>query len=142
MAVAYSDLRRKLENAVAATVTALGVSGLSIYTGHDDETQTLPKCVCVADDISEAIPETGNCFASVRVMVASTPADTTPDDHAAIVATVFDALAMDDLPATLIANGSALHVHGIRSMAMDSQIEDRHFIDSMTVQLMAAPSTI
>jgi hypothetical protein len=140
--VAYSDLRNKLETAAAALVTALGVSGLSVYTGADEDDQALPKAVCIAEDFTEAFPESGNYYASLRVRVASNADDTDLSAHNAIAAAVFDELLMDDLPSALSAAGNDFTVHGVRNTELETQREGRTWVDIVRVNLMCCSKDV
>ena len=140
--MAYSDIRNKLETAAAALVTALGISGLGIYTGADEDDQSLPKAVCIGDDFNEAIAETGNYNATLHVRIVSSADDTALSDHNSTVATVMDEFLMDDLPSALSAAASDFHVHGVRSTEIETQRDGRSWVDTVKVNLMCCAKDV
>ena len=140
--MAYSDLRNKLEAAGASLVTALAVSGLSVYQGADDDEQALPKAVCIADNFDEAIPETGNYNATLHVRVVSNADDTSLATHNANVAAIFDKLLEDTIPASLSAAVSEFYCHGVRSTEMDAIREGRTWVDVVKVNIMCCAKDV
>jgi hypothetical protein len=140
--MAYSDLRNKLEAAGASLVTALAVSGLSVYQGSDDDEQALPKAVCIADNFDEAIPETGNYNATLHVRVVSNADDTSLATHNANVAAIFDKLLEDTIPASLSAAVSEFYCHGVRSTEMDAIREGRTWVDVVKVNIMCCAKDV
>lgn len=134
---------RKLEDAVAAVVSALGTSA-TVYTGLDDRSQTLHKIIVRAGQARELydIGLYGNYRATLGVRIATSADDAgARDTHNGIVATVFNALKSDDLITTLSAV-EGLTVFSVENDQQEHGSEDRHFFSEWAAEFVCCPSDV
>lgn len=113
MAAPYNDILSKLEAALASVVSALTLSGtrgtetvsVAVRTGLDDDAAVLPRVTCQAEESSEeVVKDTGNDRVRCMVHVHTHSGDESLATHRERVATVCDALRMDDIAAQLSAS--------------------------------------
>lgn len=114
----------KLETAMAAVVTALGLAAVTgedaapvVNTGQDDDDLDLPSVVCeVVGGNEEVVFDTGNFRSQVVVRVV-TSATVTKADHQARAAAVFDTFISTDIASRLSAAVADFFVYEFRYQA-------------------------
>lgn len=142
--MAYSDLLNKVETAFARIVTDSGAT-VSVYTGQDDTPdQELPKAIVKAGQFNElfSIGMYGSFSGAVAVRVVTNADEYSLEAHRALVATIFDALSMDDLRETINANETTFTVHGIAAMLQEHGNEERTWWSEWGCALWCAPSEL
>ena len=115
MAAPYNDLLSKAEAACKSVIDGLGLSGVTVNTGIDDDTLELPYVVCYASGSTEVVVDTGLDRVRMQIILCSDAEATTGlATHRTRVATVTDLFRDEDIIASLTAaeeDFGVIHVH-------------------------------
>lgn len=143
MGAPYNDLFSKLEAAMKSVVDALGLDGVTVNTGMDDDELTVPYVVCNADSAGEeVVKDTGLMEVSARVIVASEADAHDMTTHRSRVATVFDAFMDDAIAATLSSAVADFHCMDINIAGMDSDAEGRKHRNILMIDAVCCGSDL
>ena len=123
----YNDTLQKLEEAAAKTVTDAAIAGLNVYTGHDSDSNVLPKVVCHASNATEFPKFSGNFNVTLNVAIEASADDTTVADYRTLVNTVNDLFMDSAIAATLTSKASNFHAIGVVTEGMDSSTIERNW---------------
>ena len=124
------DLQSKAEAATKALVDAVGLSGVTVFTGLEDETQALPAVFCIAENFNQELQGVGNYRGTIRVRVKSNSNDTTLADHRTRAAAVFDALVIETLSTALTAAVADFTCQFIFSFQLEQSVTDGQSFNS------------
>jgi hypothetical protein len=140
--MAYSDITCKLEAALKVVADSVGLSGVTVNTGVEEEGLALPYIICAADGSQEEILGTGIFRCTGRVTVASSADDSTLASHRANVSAVFDAFMDSDIAATLSTAVDDFYVYKVMPGAMPSTTENRQLKNSLEMEIVCCASDI
>lgn len=122
-------LRRSIENGFATLVTAAVGATAEVFTGYEDETQTHPCVVCVANSATEEPQESGNFFIEISVSVkGQIDDDPNLDNHETLLSLVNNALLVDDLAAQLSVASGASVFHPVIDDGQSSAAQGRSIV--------------
>jgi len=151
MAAPYSDVLSKLEAALASLTSALSLTGtlgtaavsVAVRTGLDDDESLLPRVTCQAEESTEeAVRDTGNDRIKAWVHVHSHAEDETLATHRARVATVQDAIRMDDIAAQLTAAVSDFHCFDVQFIGPQHDPDGNTFHTALELSAVCCPSDL
>lgn len=151
MAAPFSDVLSKLEAALASVVSALTLAGtrgtetvsVAVRTGLDDDDALLPRVTCQADEATEeAVRDTGNDRVRAFVHVHSHSGDETLAAHRERVATVIDALRMDDISAQLTAAVTDFHCFDVQFIGPQHDPAGNTFHTALELSVVCCPSDL
>ena len=143
--MAYNSIQSKVERAAASVVSsaAAGVS-CAVFTGLDSDAITLPCVICEAGNAS---PPAGLQFTGIQrvelmVSVRSNKSDSTPSQHEARAAAIFDSLTVDNAAAALSSAVSDFTAHLVEIGQSSQSVEDDSHISAMSFYVTCSPSDI
>jgi hypothetical protein len=143
--MAFNSIQSKLERA-AASVVASAASGVAcaVLTGLDSDAVTLPCVICEAGN---AVPPPGLQFTGLQTVdltltVRSNKSDSTPTQHEARAAAIFDALVTDTAAADLSAGASDFTAFMVEFGQSSQSVEDDSHLSEMTFRVTCCPSNI
>lgn len=151
MAAPYNDLLGKLEAALAAVVSALTLNGtrgtetvsVAVRTGMDDDSASLPRITCHAiESGEEAVKDSGNDRVRALVHVHSHSGDETLAIHRERVATVLDAIRMDDIAAQLSSAVSDFYCFDVQFVGPQHDVADNTFHTALEFSVVCCPSDL
>lgn len=125
-----------------ALVDAAAISGLTVNTGIDDDTLTLPAAIIIAEQGEEYPLYTGNYRMRFTVRVRSNSDDTTLAAHRALAAQVFDLIKIDSLAADLSAAADDFTCIGVGAATLAQTREDRSWVSEMSVAAYCCPQEL
>lgn len=143
--MAYNSLEEKLETRAKAVLDADSTfSGYSITVskGEDDDELALPRCLVICNSGEESIPGLGNFKCELTVRLIESMDDTTLANHQTRVAVMRDLFMDDGIAGTLSDVTEAVTVFAVASMGFEKSIEDRSWVAEVSLELLAAASTI
>lgn len=143
--MAFNSIQAKLERA-AASVVASAAAGVScaVFTGLDSDAVTLPCVTCAA---SNAAPPQGLQFTGLQVVdleltVRSNKSDSTPSQHEARAAAIFDALTTDTAAADLSGGASDFTAFQVEIGQSSQTVEDDSHLSTMAFRVTCCPSDV
>lgn len=151
MAAPYSDVLSKLEAALAALISALTLDGargtepvsVAVRTGLEDDEALLPRVTCQAEEATEeAVKDTGNDRVRAWVHIHSHSGDETLAVHRARVATVIDALRMDDIAAQLTAAVDDFYCFDVQFIGPQHDPSGNTFHTALELSVVCCPSDL
>src|SRR3990172_4738862 len=119
-----------------SVVDALGLSGVTVNTGVEEEGLALPYVICSADGMQEELIGSGIFRLAATVAVASSADDSTLLNHRAIVNQVFDAFLQSDIDATLSAAVNDFFVYQVLPGGMPSSVENRQLRNNLQMEVV------
>lgn len=143
--MAYNSIQAKVERAAAGAVSsaAAGVS-CAVFTGLNSDAITLPCVICEAGNAS---PPPGLQFTGIQrvelvVAVRSNKSDSTPGQHEARAAAIFDALAADNAADALSSAVNDFTAHLVEIGQSSQSVEDDSHVSTMSFSVTCSPSDI
>lgn len=85
-------LAAKVEQSISAVVSGLGITGLTVYSGLNNEEMTIPMALVYCESLNETAPLVGVWHCMVKVSVFYGAQETNQTDFESAVDTVFAAL--------------------------------------------------
>ena len=143
--MAYNTLEEKLETRAKAVLdgdsTFSGYS-ITVSKGEDDDELSLPRCLVICEGGEESIPGLGNFNCELIIRLVESMDDTTLANHQTHVATMRDLFMDDGIAATLTDSDEAVTVFGVKSFSISKTVEDRNWVCDLSLEVLAAASTI
>ena len=143
--MAYNTLEEKLETRAKAVLdgdsTFSGYS-ITVSKGEDDDELSLPRCLVICEGGEESIPGLGNFNCELVIRLVESMDDTTLANHQTHVATMRDLFMDDGIAATLTDSDEAVTVFGVKSFSISKTVEDRNWVCDLSLEVLAAASTI
>ena len=143
--MAYNTLEEKLETRAKAILdgdsTFSGYS-ITVSKGEDDDELSLPRCLVICEGGEESIPGLGNFNCELVIRLVESMDDTTLANHQTHVATMRDLFMDDGIAATLTDSDEAVTVFGVKSFSISKTVEDRNWVCDLSLEVLAAASTI
>ena len=143
--MAYNTLEEKLETRAKAVLdgdsTFSGYS-ITVSKGEDDDELSLPRCLVICEGGEESIPGLGNFNCELVIRLVESMDDTTLANHQTHVATMRDLFMDDGIAATLTDSSEAVTVFGVKSFSISKTVEDRNWVCDLSLEVLAAASTI
>lgn len=140
--MAYNDITCKVEAALKSVVDSVGLSGVTVNTGVEEEALALPYVICAADGAQEEILGTGIFRCTGRVTVASSADDSDLATHRSNVSSVFDAFLDSAIATTLSAAVDDFYVYSVMPGGMPSATENRQLRNSLEMEIVCCASDI
>ena len=143
--MAYNTLEEKLETRAKAILdgdeTFSGYS-ITVSKGEDDDELSLPRCLVICEGGEESIPGLGNFNCELIIRLVESMDDTTLANHQTHVATMRDLFMDDGIAATLTDSDEAVTVFAVKSFSISKTVEDRNWVCDLSLEVLAAASTI
>ena len=143
--MAFNTLEEKLETRAKAVLdgdsTFSGYS-ITVSKGEDDDELSLPRCLVICEGGEESIPGLGNFNCELVIRLVESMDDTTLANHQTHVATMRDLFMDDGIAATLTDSSEAVTVFGVKSFSISKTVEDRNWVCDLSLEVLAAASTI
>ena len=143
MAAPFNDLLSKSEEACKSAIDALALSGVTVNTGIEDETISLPYVVCYASGSTEEVVDTGLDRVRMEIVMCSDAEATTGlVTHRARVAEIMDLFRDRDIITTL---GAAVSDFGVIHVHFDNQkgeMEDHKLKNTMELDIICCSKDI
>ena len=143
--MAYNTLEEKLETRAKAILdgdeTFSGYS-ITVSKGEDDDELSLPRCLVICEGGEESIPGLGNFNCELVIRLVESMDDTTLANHQTHVATMRDLFMDDGIAATLTDSDEAVTVFAVKSFSISKTVEDRNWVCDLSLEVLAAASTI
>ena len=143
--MAYNTLEEKLETRAKAVLdgdeTFSGYS-ITVSKGEDDDELSLPRCLVICEGGEESIPGLGNFNCELVIRLVESMDDTTLANHQTHVATMRDLFMDDGIAGTLTDSDEAVTVFGVKSFSISKTVEDRNWVCDLSLEVLAAASTI
>jgi len=143
--MAFNTLEEKLETRAKAVLdgdsTFAGYS-ITVSKGEDDDELSLPRCLVICEGGEESIPGLGNFNCELIIRLVESMDDTTLANHQTHVATMRDLFMDDTIAATLTDSTEAVTVFGVKSFSISKTVEDRNWVCDLSLEILAAASTI
>ena len=143
--MSFNTLEEKLETRAKAILdgdsTFSGYS-ITVSKGEDDDELSLPRCLVICEGGEESIPGLGNFNCELIIRLVESMDDTTLANHQTHVATMRDLFMDDGIAATLTDSSEAVTVFGVKSFSISKTVEDRNWVCDLSLEVLAAASTI
>ena len=143
--MSFNTLEEKLETRAKAILdgdsTFSGYS-ITVSKGEDDDELSLPRCLVICEGGEESIPGLGNFNCELIIRLVESMDDTTLANHQTHVATARDLFMDDGIAATLTDSDEAVTVFGVKSFSISKTVEDRNWVCDLSLEVLAAASTI
>jgi len=143
--MAFNTLEEKLETRAKAVLdgdsTFSGYS-ITVSKGEDDDELSLPRCLVICEGGEESIPGLGNFNCELIIRLVESMDDTTLANHQTHVATMRDLFMDDGIAGTLTDSDEAVTVFGVKSFSISKTVEDRNWVCDLSLEVLAAASTI
>ena len=143
--MAFNTLEEKLETRAKAVLdgdsTFAGYS-ITVSKGEDDDELSLPRSLVICEGGEESIPGLGNFNCELIIRLVESMDDTTLANHQTHVATMRDLFMDDGIAATLTDSTEAVTVFGVKSFSISKTVEDRNWVCDLSLEILAAASTI
>jgi hypothetical protein len=143
--MAFNTLEEKLETRAKAILdgdsTFSGYS-ITVSKGEDDDELSLPRCLVICEGGEESIPGLGNFNCELIIRLVESMDDTTLANHQTHVATMRDLFMDDGIAGTLTDSDEAVTVFGVKSFSISKTVEDRNWVCDLSLEVLAAASTI
>lgn len=143
--MAFNSIQAKLERAAASVVASAAASvSCAVFTGLDSDANTLPNVVCEAGQAQPppGLQLTGIQIVDLLVSVRSNKSDSTPTQHEARAAAIFDALTTTTAAADLSGGASDFTAIGVEFGASTQAVEDDSHISTMAFRVTCCPSDV
>ena len=143
--MSFNTLEEKLETRAKAILdgdsTFSGYS-ITVSKGEDDDELSLPRCLVICEGGEESIPGLGNFNCELVIRLVESMDDTTLANHQTHVATMRDLFMDDGIAGTLTDSDEAVTVFGVKSFSISKTVEDRNWVCDLSLEVLAAASTI
>ena len=143
--MAFNTLEEKLETRAKAILdgdsTFAGYS-ITVSKGEDDDELSLPRCLVICEGGEESIPGLGNFNCELIIRLVESMDDTTLANHQTHVATMRDLFMDDGIAGTLTDSDEAVTVFGVKSFSISKTVEVRNWVCDLSLEVLAAASTI
>ena len=143
--MAFNTLEEKLETRAKAILdgdsTFSGYS-ITVSKGEDDDELSLPRCLVICEGGEESIPGLGNFNCELIIRLVESMDDTTLANHQTHVATMRDLFMDDGIAGTLTDSDEAVTVFAVKSFSISKTVEDRNWVCDLSLEVLAAASTI
>ena len=143
--MAFNTLEEKLETRAKAVLdgdsTFSGYS-ITVSKGEDDDELSLPRCLVICEGGEESIPGLGNFNCELVIRLVESMDDTTLANHQTHVATMRDLFMDDGIAGTLTDSDEAVTVFAVKSFSISKTVEDRNWVCDLSLEVLAAASTI
>ena len=143
--MSFNTLEEKLETRAKAILdgdsTFSGYS-ITVSKGEDDDELSLPRCLVICEGGEESIPGLGNFNCELIIRLVESMDDTTLANHQTHVATMRDLFMDDGIAATLTDSDEAVTVFAVKSFSISKTVEDRNWVCDLSLEVLAAASTI
>ena len=143
--MSFNTLEEKLETRAKAVLdgdsTFSGYS-ITVSKGEDDDELSLPRCLVICEGGEESIPGLGNFNCELIIRLVESMDDTTLANHQTHVATMRDLFMDDGIAGTLTDSTEAVTVFAVKSFSISKTVEDRNWVCDLSLEVLAAASTI
>ena len=143
--MSFNTLEEKLETRAKAVLdgdsTFSGYS-ITVSKGEDDDELSLPRCLVICEGGEESIPGLGNFNCELVIRLVESMDDTTLANHQTHVATMRDLFMDDGIAGTLTDSTEAVTVFAVKSFSISKTVEDRNWVCDLSLEVLAAASTI
>lgn len=143
MAAPFNDLLSKCEAACKSVIDGLALTGVTVNTGLEDESLTLPYVVCYASSSTEEVVDSGlDRVVTEIIIVSDANATTALATHRSRVATIMDTFRDEDISTDLTAAVSDFGVIHVLFREQTGTMEDHKLRNTMILDIICCGSDI
>lgn len=133
----------KVEAAFQTVIGDLGLTGVTVNTGVDDDDLPVPYVVVTAVSMDEEeIKDTAVAPVTVEIMVVSSADDDSLADHRSRCASVFGEVVNTGIEAALSAAVDDFYVYEVDQAGRESDPEDSKLKNTLTLTVVCCPMDI